>query len=37
MIKLLVFDLDGTLLHTDKSLSKFTVEILQEFRKLGGK
>ncbi len=37
MIKLLVFDLDGTLLHTDKSLSKFTVEVLEKFKKSGGK
>lgn len=36
MVKLLVFDLDGTLLHTDKSLSKYTIETLKEFKKNGG-
>ncbi len=34
-IKLLLFDLDGTLLHSDKSISDYTLNILQKCRERG--
>ena len=37
MIQMLVTDLDGTLLRTDKSVSKFTVEVLARCRDQGMK
>ena len=35
-IKLIAVDLDGTLLRTDKTISEYTVKILDEFRQAGG-
>jgi beta-phosphoglucomutase-like phosphatase (HAD superfamily) len=35
--KLLLFGLDGTLLQTDKTISKFTMQVLKKCRELLGK
>lgn len=34
-IKLLLFDLDGTLLHSDKSISAYTLDVLEKCREAG--
>ena len=35
MIKMIVTDLDGTLLKKDKSMSQYTVDVIKQVRKLG--
>lgn len=35
LIRAAVFDLDGTLLRTDKSVSAYTLEVLERCRKKG--